>query len=170
MPRVTDQTRESVFDDFCDVEWYMRYYGSLADVYRKKHYRTRIALLTSVLVEAVIVIPLVSSWATYGIYVIAAVSLLVIGLTVYDAISNHATHAAKLTMAHDEFNALRSEWRSLYMMIETDKVDEQQVIERQRELKHRGDLIGVAVDVNQDRKRNLTAVREANQVMSEQYG
>ena len=169
MFKVTDQTRESVFEDFSNAEWYMRYYGSLADVYRKKHYWTRIALLTSVLVEAVVVVPLLSGWS-YGIYAIAIASLIVIGLTVYDAISNHATHTAKLTAAHDQFSALRTEWRSLYLAIETDRIEEQQVLERQRELIYRTNLIGASVEVKQDKKHNLAAATEANRVMSEQYG
>lgn len=169
MPKVTDQTRESVFEDFGDAEWLSRYYGSLADSYRTKHYWTRISLLTSVLVEAVIIVPLLSGWE-HGLYAIAVASVIVVGLTVYDAISNHAGHVAKATVACDEFHVLRSEWRDLYLGIETDRLDEQQVLERQRELTHRANRIGTFVEVNQDDKRNRIAAREADQVMSEQYG
>lgn len=170
MPKVTDQTRQSVFEDFTDAEWLSRYYGSQADAYRTRHHLTRLALLASVLVEALIVVPLVSSWDPYGLYVIAVVSLVVIGLTVYDAISNHSGQVAKLTVACDEFHVLKSEWRSLYLGIETDRLDEQQVLERQRELINRANRMNTFVEVNQDDKRNQTASKEADKVMSEQYG
>ena len=170
MASVTDGTRKSVWDDFNNSEYYARYYRKLADRYRKRHLYVRYSLLGSVLIEAVILIPFMSRIPEpYGILATGGVGLIVIALTVFDAISNDATTTAKLTVASDECRVLHTEWRELWLDIESGKVEENVVREKQRASLSRTNLLGTRVEINQDEDRNLESAVEANQIMESQY-
>ena len=170
MARVTDHTRESVWQDFTDAERYLRYYTGLADKYRTRHNLVRSMLLGAILVEAVIVIPFMSEIPSpWGIVATVIVGLAIIALTVFDATSNDAKNSAKLTVAGEDCALLHVEWRSLWSDIETDVIEEREARERQRALLDRTNTIASRVELNQDEKRNLRYAAEANEVMRGRY-
>ncbi len=170
MARVTDHTRTSIWQDYTDAERYLRYYISLADKYRTRHNVVRSLLLGAILVEASIVIPFMSSipqpWGTVATVV---VGLMIIALTVFDATSNDAKNSAKLTVASEDCALLHIEWRSLWLDIETDNVEEHEARKRQRELLDRMNVVAARVELNQDEKRNVRSAAEANEVMGGRY-
>ena len=170
MPTVTDGTRKSVWEDFNDSEYYTRYYSKLADKYRKRHFRIRYTLLGIVLIEATIVIPLMSRIPEpYWILATSGVGLMVVALTVFDAISNDATNAAKLTVASDECRVLHTEWRELWVDIGNEQVEENVLREKQRALLSRTNLLGTRVEINEDKSLNEDSALEANEIMRGQY-
>ena len=170
MAAVTDETRKSVWEDFNNAEYYTRYYSKLANKYRKRHHRVRYTLLGLVLVEATIVVPFLGKIPQpHGTVVAVAVGFVVIALTVFDAISNDATNTAKLAVASDECRVLHTEWRDLWLDIESKQIEENIARERQRALLSRTHLAGARVEINQDDDHNLKSAQEANQVMESQY-
>ena len=170
MDRVTDYTRTSIWQDHTDAERYLRYYIGLADKYRTRHNVIRSLLLGAILVEASIVIPFMSSIPQpWGIVATVIVGLAIIALTVFDATSNDAKNSAKLTVASEDCAILHIEWRSLWLDIETDKVEEGEARRRQRELLGRMNIIASRVELNQDEKRNVRSATEANEVMRGRY-
>ncbi len=170
MARVTDHTRESVWQDFTDAERYLRYYISLADKYRTRHNVVRSLLLGAILVEAIIVIPFMSEIPSpWGVVATVIIGLAIIALTVFDATSNDAKNSAKLTVASEDCAILHIDWRSLWLDIETDAVEEYEARKRQRELLDRMNTIASRVELNQDEKRNVRAATEANEVMRGRY-
>ena len=58
---VTDQTRNTIWQDLWDAERYFRYYSSLSDTYRHRHRLIRFATLAAVLVEAAVSVSYVSA-------------------------------------------------------------------------------------------------------------
>ena len=170
MARVTDHTRTSIWQDYTDAERYLRYYISLADKYRTRHNVVRSLLLGAILVEASIVIPFMSSIPQpLGTVATVVVGLMIIALTVFDATSNDAKNSAKLTVASEDCALLHIEWRSLWLDIETDNVEEHEARKRQRELLDRMNVVAARVELNQDEKRNVRSAAEANEVMGGRY-
>ena len=170
MAKVTDHTREGVWQDFTDAERYLRYYLSLADKYRMRHHVVRALLLGSVLAEAGIVAPLAIRYP--GFLTAAAVilvGLIVIALTVFDATSDDAKNAAKLSVASEDSQLIHTDWRSLWSDIETDQIDENEARRKQRELLDRTNVVSARVEVNLDDKRNSRYGDEAKQVMRGRY-
>ena len=166
MVAVTDETRKSVWDDFIDSEYYTRYYSKLSDRYRKRHFCVRYTLLGLVLVEAAVMIPLLSQIPQpLGTVMAVVVGLAIVALTVFDAISNDATNTAKLAVASEECHILHTEWRDLWIDIESNQIEENDAREKQHALLGRTHLIGARVEVNQDDDRSQKSAQEANQVM-----
>lgn len=172
MVKVTDHTRTSIWDDFTDAERYLRYYISLADKHRKRHYWVRMALLALVLVEGGIMAPLAASSIIpygWGIATVAVSGAIVIGLTVFDALSDDAKTSAKLTFASEDIQVIHTEWRLLWLDVETDQVSEEDARARHRELLYRTNAVAIRVEVNMDEGRNDKYSDEAVEVMRKRF-
>ena len=57
MDIVADQTRRAVWENVLDAEKNFRYFGALADQYSSRAKWMRVALLGSVLIEGIVLIP-----------------------------------------------------------------------------------------------------------------
>ena len=170
MDTVTDVTRNSIWVDFSNSEYYSRYYSKLADKYRKRHIVIRFVILALVLVEALVVIPFMSSiTAPYGFLLTGILGALVICLTVFEMTSNDATNTAKLAVASDECRVLNFEWRDLWLDIESGRIEEDAARQWQRALTFRTNLAGIRVDISEDKVRSQQAAEEANKTMESQY-
>ena len=170
MATVNDATRNSIWVNFENSEYYSRYYSKLADKYRRRYLAIRFAILTLVLVEAMILIPFMSRIPEPGGPLLTGIlGAIIIGLTVFEATSNDATNTAKLNVASDEFRVLHSEWQDLWLDIESDGIEDDLARQWQRALTVRTNLAGARVEISQDKTRNKQAAEEANEVMDGRY-
>ena len=135
MATVTEVTKKNILMDFNNSEYYSRYYSKMADKYRKYYIRIRFAILALVLAEALVMIPfMLSIPQSYGLLLTGILGVCVICLTAYEMTSNDAMNTAKLVVASDDCRVLTSEWRDLYLDIESGKVEEDAAREQQRAL------------------------------------
>ncbi len=123
-------------------------------------------MLGAILVEAIIVLPLATTIPDPGELILTGIiSVIVIGLTVFDATTNDAKNSAKLTVASDECAYIHSDWKSLWIDIETNAVKEKAVRKRQRELLTRINTVAARLELNVDEKRNTRNWKDALRVM-----
>ena len=170
MTTVTDVTKKNISVDFNNSEFYSRYYSKMADKHRKRYIYIRFFILALVLAEALVVIPFMSSIPQpFGVVLTGFLGVCVICLTAFEMTSNDATNTAKLVVASDDCRVLTSEWRDLWLDIESGKIEEDAARERQRTLTFRTNLAGIRVDISEDKARSQEAAKEANQIMDSQY-
>lgn len=115
MEPVTDQTRNAVWYALCDLEWNVRYYTAMADLYRRRYLWLRFAILAGVFVEVAILY----AGTIYGwlFYLGAFGGLALAVLTIWDAVSDYAGSAATLRITAFVCDDLKTEidelWRNL---------------------------------------------------------
>ena len=167
---IPDAVRTSVWDDYYNADYYARYFSMMAGKYRAWHHWLRFALLALVLAEAVVVtlvFPILSS--PWDVLLVVAVSAVIVALVAWDAVHNYATHSARLAVVGDEFQILCTEWRELWISVETGSAGVEEVQSRQRELLHRTHVLGVHIDLSTDNKFNQRSAKESARIMENQY-
>ena len=112
MASVTDQTRGAVWYTLCDLEWNVRYYTAMADLYRRRYLWLRFAILAGVFVAAAIFyVGTIYAWAFY-IGAFGGLTLAV--LTIWDAVSDYARSAATLRITAFACDDLKTDTAELW--------------------------------------------------------
>ena len=172
---VTDQTRNTIWQDLWDAERYFRYYSSLSDTYRHRHRLIRFATLAAVLVEAAVSVSYVSAgveggWAAALLAVIIGTGIFIAILVAWDAVSNYAEDAAALSWVSVDCATLNTLWADLWLDIESYAIEETEARARQRELIQRFNTVAARVDIGLDIKTNEASAEDAARVLNERYG
>ena len=115
---VTDTTRNDVWQQMLDAARLVRYYERIADRYRQRHFRLRMALLVLALGGASTTAAVLPDYTLLGVAQ-AAASLAFIVLVALDVLGGHAKKAAVLDSIRRECVELETELRSLWSEIET---------------------------------------------------
>lgn len=120
MEPVTDETRKAVWDTLCDLEWNKRYYGAMADAYRRRHRWLRFTILIGVLIEAAALYAVATqSWM---FYIGAVGGVLLTALTIWDVVSDYAENAAVLRITAFICDDLNEETGRLWRKVESGRI------------------------------------------------
>lgn len=130
MEPVTDETRKAVWDTLCDLEWNKRYYGAMADAYRRRHRWLRFTILIGVLIEAAALYAVATqSWM---FYIGAVGGVLLTALTIWDVVHDYAENAAVLRITAFICDDLNEETGRLWRNVESGRIA---TVDAERELK-----------------------------------
>ena len=162
--QVTESTRERIYQDLWDAERYVRYYEALAGRYRLLHKLLRGLLLTSVLVEATLILPFTNSLITG-----AGVAVIVL-LVVWEAISDYAKNAALLSSISADCSTLNNEWDELWLDADAYAVSEAEARSRRRQLISEFDSIERRIEMSPDKKLATRSAQAAKEVLEKKYG
>ena len=120
MEPVSDQTRGAVWGALYDLERNARYYAAMADRHKFRHRVLRFAILAGALSEAgILYAATVHGWLFYAG---AAGGLLLAALTIWDAVSDYAEHAAVLRITALVCDDLKQEAEALWRSVEDYRV------------------------------------------------
>ena len=170
MTGVKDYTREVIWKDFTDAERYLRYYMGLTSKYRRKHRDIRMSLLTLALTEAVIAAPLLTNLPTvYGVGILVIMGVAILVLTMFDALLNYGETAARLAIISEALAVINTDWRSLWVDIETYVIEETDARARQRTLLDQTNRFAALIELDHDDKLNEELESEAVNVMRGRY-
>ncbi len=168
MYRVTDQTRNAVWQSLLDAERYVRYYGALADKYRRLDMGVRFGLLAAVVIEAAVVVP--NTLNTSLAWVIWVMVAGIAALACWDAVAHYASKVENLSITGTRCAALQKDLMKLWMDIEGDSVEESEVRTRYDDFLDRAnEITSMASGVSVDEGLNVRCEDEAYRVLEQRY-
>ena len=168
---VNPRIRSQVWQGLLDSELHLRYFGRLADSYRHRHRIIRFSVLSSVLVEALL-IPLSVNFGlpnTTIFWIAAAVGVLIISLVIWEAVSDYASKVAMLDWVSAESADLSTQWHMFWLDVESHNIDDEQARSRQYELLGKFDIIVGRLSISRNEKINLQSEETAFSVIENRY-
>ena len=162
---VSDQTRNTIWQGLLDMARLVRYYESLADRHRRKHFWIRVVLLAAAASGIAALLDLFPE-----VVQIVAGGLVAL-CVVWDFVSDYAKKAAILHAISIECSALEVEWQDLWGDLEN--IDDTEARQRNTRLSRRlNEVTGWAghTDIQEDPKLNEKCEAAAYRVMQDQYG
>jgi hypothetical protein len=167
MAAVPDITRKAVWDTLCDLEWHIRYCSALADRNSFRHRMLRVAILAGVIAEAVLLYGgTLSTW----VFIPSAVGgVLLAGVTVWEATSDHANNAAVFRMVVILCQRLRTETEALWRDVELDHKTATEIEEALRRIHGQWGDVTQSIPLGIDEKMNRATAEAADQEMQNRY-
>lgn len=167
MASVTDQTRGAVWYTLCDLEWNVRYYTAMADLYRRRYLWLRFAILAGVFVEAAILYAgTIYPWAFY-IGAFGGLALAV--LTIWDAVSDYARSAATLRIAAFNCDDLKTDIEELWRDIETYRISDPDAETTLRSITRRWATATQRMQPGTNDRLRRTTAADSNQSIRSRY-
>lgn len=167
MASVTDQTRGAVWYTLCDLEWNVRYYTAMADLYRRRYLWLRFAILAGVFVEAAILyVGTIYAWAFY-IGAFGGLALAV--LTIWDAVSDYARSAATLRIAAFNCDDLKTDIEELWRDIETYRISDPDAETTLRSITRRWATATQRMQPGTNDRLRRTTAADSNQSIRSRY-
>ncbi len=163
---VSDQTRNAVWQDILDAARLVRYYETLADRHRFKHWLIRFLMLAAAAGGVAALLELLPSIAQ-----LVAGGLIAL-LVVWDSISDYAKKAAVLHAISLECSSLENEWRELWLDIENEATDEADARARNNRLARRMDDVTAwagHADIRENTRLNEECEAAAYRVVVDRY-
>ena len=167
MEPVSDQTRIAVWHALCDLEWNMRYYGALADRFRRRYRILRFVILTGLLGEAAIFYA--ATMNPWLFYIGAAFGVLLGALTVWDALSNYPDDAAILRVTAFICSDLMEETDGLWRSIESYRITTPDAEARLQSITERWARATRQVRPAVDHRLNRQTAAAANREVANRY-
>ena len=164
---VTGPTRKIIWDFLCDLEMYVRYYRTKADKVQRQLFLLRFAMLTSVLVEGLLLYQTASQ--PWHLYVVIPVGAVMIVIVVWDTLSNYANHAAILKYVASEARVLREETQTLWRHIETYRVSEDDAEVTYKSIRNQWGRTSDRVITADDNRLVSRCAKDSNTVMRDSY-
>ena len=162
---VTDHTRTAIWGLICDQDMEIRYLNKKRDQIQLRFWWLRFAMLSSVLIEGLLM------WFTlsqpWGLAIVIPFGVLMVILAVWDTLSNYAYHTALLMCVASDGARLRVELISLWLKMESYQVDEQEAEATSQSIRDQWERTKDRVTVKEDNKlieqcaRDSTALIEA---------
>lgn len=165
--RVTEATRNAVWDEMLEAARMTRYAESMESRYRTRHWIVRFSLLLSASASAATILGMLpDGWPRL------LPNLAIAVLVAWDFMSGYATKIAVLNSAKRECQDLETEWRELWLDVDSPAATDAEVRERNKELSRRlartTSPMDVEVRVNQ--KINVASTADAYTVTAARYG
>lgn len=162
---VTDETRRAVWNDLLDVARVVRYAEDMESRYRFLHGLVRFSLLLSA--SGSVAALLEAFPAAWQIYFGAAIGALVAADFMFD----HATKTAILSATKRECRELETEWRQLWLDVDSPSSVDPEVRRRSVELGRRFARATMAMDaqVSVNAKANERCTEAAYKVTAERH-
>ena len=163
---VSDNLRSEVWHDFHDVTRLCRYNEARAIWYRKCH---------DYLLFGVVIFTFLSAvagqiWPEISVSAIA--NLIAGGLAIFCLSLGFASKAALLVIVYNEFSILRYEYRDLWLKVEEDLIEDDEVLAKLKKLSQRIDEVQGKSDyagISINKKENIKAGKKANEILQQQY-
>ena len=167
MAAVPDITRKAVWDTLCDLEWHIRYCSALADRNSFRHRMLRVAILAGVLLEGVLLYGgTLSAW----VFIPGAiVGVLLAGVTVWEATSDHANDAAVFRMVVILCQRLRTETEALWRDVELDRGTAMEIEDALRRIQGQWGDVTQSIPLGIDEKLNRETAEAADREMQDRY-
>lgn len=170
---VSDSTRRSVWVMLCDLERSLRYYGAMGDRYKLRYRRLRYILLLLCLGECG-AIGVALTWPVPALIVGGLLALILVFLTVLDSVTSYGESAAELRIASLVCSDLQLGCQTLWLLIETYRVSENDAQRRLEEIDAQWSLACQRVSPvffgTLHSYDNLKAAVAAHNVIADQYG
>ena len=167
MPAVSDITRKAVWDTLCDLEWHLRYFGTIAVRRRRAHLIVRFALLMGIAVEGGI---LYGGTLYPSLFYVGIVGGLVLaGLTVWDALTNYAGDTEVCRMVASMCRLLQREADTLWRGIETERIYEAEVEATLVSIHSRWDWMTQQAPLDVNHSLNLASAETAYEEIINRY-
>ena len=166
---VSDSTRGSVWEMLCDLERSRRYYGAMRDRYRLRYRRLRCILLLLCIGECA-VIGVALAWPVPALIVGGLLALALAFATVLDSVTSYGESAAEFRTAALACSYLQSGCQTLWRLIETYRVSENDAQRRLEEMDAQWSLACQRVSLGLHSYENFKAAIAAHNVIADQYG
>ena len=167
MATVLPVTRKAAWDTLTEMEWQMRYYVAAADRNKKKSFGLRFVLLTLAASEAgLFVVGQSQGWFPW---VGGAIALLLIGLAVWDALSDYARNAATLRIVSIMCEGLKKDSEALWREVETNAIEQASIEARLKSINDRWLMVLAWDEPATDQKLNREAADAANDFLKGKY-
>ena len=167
MSTVLPVTRKASWDTLTDMEWQMRYYVAAADKNKRKSFGLRFLLLTLAASEGALFVAAQSQW--WVTWVGGTIGLLLIGLAVWDALSDYARNAATLRIISIVCEGLKKESEALWRAVETGAIDQRATETTLKSINDRWLMVLAWDEPPTDQKINKAAVNAANDFLRGKY-
>ena len=165
-PGVTDGTRHAVWNDLLDAARMSRYAERMESRYRTLHWTVRFLLLLSASGSVATIVGMIpEGWP--GQLPNLAVAVLI----AWDFMSDYATKIAVLNSTKRECQDLETEWRRLWLDVDSATADDAAVRERNRELSSRLGRATIPMDVHVkvSEQVNTASTADAYRTMEQRY-
>ena len=166
---VSDSTRRSAWVMLCDLERSRRYYGAMGDRYKLRYRGLRYILLLLCVGECG-AIGVALTWPVPALIVGGLLALILASLTVLDSVTSYGESAAELRIAALVCSDLQSRCQTLWLLIETYRVSENDTQRRLEEIDAQWSLACQRVSLELHSYDNLKAAIAAHNVIADQYG
>ena len=166
---VSDSTRRSVWGMLCDLERSRRYYGAMGDRYKLQYRGLRYILLLLCIGECG-VIGAALAWPVPALIVGGLLALFLAFVTVLDSVTSYGESAAELRVAALVCSDLLSGCQTLWGLIETYKVSENDAQRSLGEMDAQWSLACQRVSLELHSYDNFKAAIAAHNVIADQYG
>ncbi len=165
---VDEVTRNSVWNEYLDIERAVRYYGRLADKYRKYHQVTMFGLAVCVIVSTVNLLFIEKS----SYYISMGANILVLTISVFSLRGNFAKKSANLFAIGALCSDLLKEHRTLWRKIESHQIENDEVGDILENLIERGNkatIVSGWADIGIDHHLNQIAYNDAKVNLASQH-
>ena len=165
--RVTEATRHAVWDEMLDAARMTRYAESMESRYRTLHWIVRFSLLLSASGSAATILGMLpDGWPRL------LPNLAIAFLVAWDFMSGYATKIAVLNSAKRECQDLETEWRELWLDVDSPAATDAEVRERNKELSRRlaRATSPMDVEVRVHQKINVASTADAYTVTAARHG
>lgn len=163
---VTDGTRHAVWNDLLDAARLTRYAERMESRYRTLHWTVRFLLLLSASGSVATILGMIpEGWLRQ------LPNLAIAVLIAWDFMSDYATKIAVLNSAKRECQDLETEWRQLWLDVDSATADDAAVRERNRELSRRLGRATIPMDVHVkvSEQVNAASTADAYRTMEQRY-
>ena len=167
MSTVLPVTRKAAWDTLTEMEWQMRYYAVVADKNKRKAFGLRFVLLTLAASEGALFVAGQSQW--WIAWVGGAIGLVLIGLAVWDALSDYARNAATLRIISIVCEGLKKESEALWRAVESGAVDQVAIEATLKSINDRWLMVLSWDEPPTDQKINTAASTAANAFLRGKY-
>ena len=166
---VSDSTRHSVWGMLCDLERSRRYYGTLGDRYKLRYRGLRYILLLFCIGQCgAIGVALV--WPVPALILGGVLALALGFVTVLDSVTSYGEVAAELRVASHICSDLQSGCQTLWLLVETYRVSENDAQSRLEEIDAQWSRACQRVSLELHSHDNFKAAIAAHNVIADQYG
>ena len=166
---VSDLTRRLVWEMLCDLERSRRYYGAMGDRYKLRYRGLRYILLLLCIGECG-AIGVALTWPVPALIVGGVLAVFLAFVTVLDSVTSYGESAAELRIAALLCSDLQSGCQTLWLLIETYRVSENDTQRRLEEMDAQWSLACQRVSLELCSYDNFKAAIAAHNVIADQYG
>lgn len=162
---VTEATRRAVWNDLLDVSRVVRYAEAMGSQYRERHLFIRVGLLVAAAGSLATFLDAMGGHWRIGCGLVIAVLIAV------DFMLDYATKIAVLNSTKRECSILETEWRELWLDVDSPESTDAGIRRRNRELLRQFERATAPMDeqVRVSNRTNVRCTRAAFKVTEEQY-
>ena len=173
--KVSDATRNSIWQNMLDAERYYRYYERMSEIYsfRSKlcDYTIYSLSLISLLLVAILLLtdPTGILSSLYRVVIIVN-GIVIVTMAIWDAIDEHGYRSVGCRWVASDYLRTAMKWGSLWKSVDAYEVEEQEARSRLRWIVEEENIFQHKIDVPLDEKVNEYAAKNANRYVSLTYG